>query len=131
MYFVTARRKVRGQKRRLKKLLNHIDDMVAFRIENLDRSVEDFSVPSGLWIEMPKTSGRAKTLFCKRWIAKAEEFISKKPQDVPFCKVVACIDMPNLWQSKIIIFYSKEYYDHFGKEKGHTKYGHILKMDVH
>lgn len=108
--------KTRGQKRKLKTLLNNIDGFEAFTDINCE--FEHFHVPSTPWIEMPKTSGKVKTEFCKKWIAKTEEFISQKPMELPFCKVVAVLSYPNLWDSQIIIFYDEAYFSSFWDRKG-------------
>lgn len=41
-----------------------------------------------------------------------------KPQELPFCKVVALVACPHLWNSQIIIFYSQDYYKGFWDRKG-------------
>ncbi|MBP3555918.1 MAG: DUF3916 domain-containing protein, partial [Clostridia bacterium] len=33
--------------------------------------------------------------------------------DLPFCKVVAIINEGDLWESQIVIFYDKKYYESF------------------
>ncbi len=78
----------------------------------------DNYVPCGPWLAKPKTSSKIKTAFCKKWIEKAEEFINKKPKDLPFCKVVAAITYPDVCESQIIIFYDEEYYNSFWNRKG-------------
>lgn len=83
----------------------------------MDCEYEHFHVPSTPWIEFPKTSGRIKTAFCRKWIEKTEEFISQKPE-ISFCKVVAVICYPNLWDSQIIIFYDEKYYNSFWNRNG-------------
>lgn len=39
----------------------------------------------------------------------------RKPADLSFCKVVALLERPGLWDSQLIIFYDKAYYDSFWK----------------
>ncbi len=79
---------------------------------------EHFHVPCGPWLSKPKTSGKIKTAFCKKWLEKTEEFINNKPKDLPFCKVVAAITYPDVRNSQIIIFYDEEYYNSFWNRKG-------------
>lgn len=107
------RKKQRGQKRRLNRMLSYIDEFIPFRF--IDTEFEHFHVPCSPFIEAPKTSGKVKTIFCQKWLNKTEDFIVQKPIGLPFCKVVAVICEPDFWSSQIIIFYSEEYYDSFWK----------------
>ena len=108
--------KVRGQRRKLQSLLREIEQIEPYK--RTDRSFEHFHVPCSPWIEMPGTSGRVKTAFCRAWIAKTEEIIRNKPDSLPFCKVAAMLSYPDLHESEIIIFYDKKYYDSFWKRDG-------------
>jgi len=122
-------KKSRGQKRRLKLLLKNIDRFVPYEdCRDPDCEFEHFHVPSTPWIEMPKTSGRIKTAFIRKWLEKTELFIKLKPEGLPFCKVVAVVCEPYLWDSQIIIFYSEKYYSTFWDRKG--PYQTWTKTDV-
>ena len=107
--------KVRGQKRRLKQLLKYIDEIKPYtKAERADEvRFEHYHVPSTVWIEKPKTSSKIKTVFCKAWIRKTEEILKAKPKDIEFCKVVCNLTVPKLWDSQIIIFYDRKYYESF------------------
>ena len=59
-------KKVRGQRRKLKVLLKAIEHPTA-PFEREGQCIE-LSVPSTPWIEMPKTYGKVKTEFCRKWI---------------------------------------------------------------
>lgn len=104
-------KKIRGQRRKLNTLFKNIDRIIPFR--NTDSDYEHFHVPSSMFIQSPKTAGRIKTAFCQKWLEKTLDIIRKKPENLPFCKVVALIDSPNYWSSQIIIFYSQSYYNTF------------------
>ncbi|MBQ7834362.1 MAG: DUF3916 domain-containing protein [Ruminiclostridium sp.] len=104
-------KKQRGQKRKLKALLNNINQICPF--QNTDYKYEHFHVPCGRFISSPKTSGKIKTAFCKAWLDKTAEIIEQKPCGLPFCKVVAVIDELDFWNSQIIIFYDESYYNSF------------------
>ena len=104
-------KKQRGQRRKLKTLCNHINQIRPF--ENTDYQYEHFHVPCDQFISSPKTSGKVKSAFCKRWLEKTDEIIEQKPCDLPFCRVVAVIDELDLWNSQIIIFYDENYYSSF------------------
>ena len=104
-------KKQRGQNRKLKALIDNIHLIVPF--EDTDGRYEHFHVPCGQFISSPKTSTKVKTAFCKAWLKKTEEIIKQKPTTLPFCKVVAIIDANDLWESQIVIFYDKNYYESF------------------
>ena len=106
------RKKQRGQKRKVKALLNNINQFTPL-FEELPIGYDHFHVPCGEFISAPKTSAKIKSAFCKAWLEKTAEIIEQKPDDIPFCKVVGLIDVPDFWQSQIIIFYDKDYYDTF------------------
>ncbi len=104
-------KKQRGQKHKLKALLNNINQICPF--QNTDCQYEHFLVPSDRFISSPKTREKIKTAFCKAWLDKTAEIIEQKPCDLSFCRVVALIDESDLWKSQIIIFYDRNYYDSF------------------
>lgn len=104
-------KKQRGQKRKLKSLLNNINEICPF--QNTGCQYEHFHVPSSQFISSPKTRGKIKTAFCKAWLDKTAEIIEQKPCGLSFCKVIALIDESDLWESQIIIFYDKNYYESF------------------
>ena len=104
-------KKQRGQKRKLNALLRNIYQIQPF--QNTDCQYEHFHVPCSQFISSPKTYGRIKTQFCKAWLDKTAEIMEQKPDYLSFCKVVAVIDEFDLWESQIIIFYDKKYYNSF------------------
>lgn len=124
MSIYMIRSKSRGQQKKFKRLLSWLDKIEPFKNTNdlLFKDVEDkfehFHVPCGPWLSKPKTSGKIKTAFCKKWLEKTEEIIGNKPKDLPFCKVVAAITYPDVRESQIIIFYDEEYYNSFWDRKG-------------
>ncbi|MGM0337422.1 hypothetical protein IGK47_000468 [Enterococcus sp. AZ007] len=79
---------------------------------------EHFHVPSDPFIESERTKGKIKTEFCRAWISTTERFILQKPDDLPFCKVVAFIAVPHYWSSQIIVFYDEDYYRSFWERTG-------------
>lgn len=106
-------KKQRGQRRKIKNLLFNIEQIAPYI--DMDGSYEHFHVPSDSFISSSKTCGKIKTTFCKAWLKKTTEIMGQKPKELPFCKVVACIDENYLWESQIIIFYDEEYYNNFWK----------------
>lgn len=110
------RKKQRGQRRRLKAMFRNIDSFVPF--SKTDLHCEHFHVPSGDFIDSDKTYGSVKTSFCRKWLETAKRFISEKPEEHGFCKIVAVLDVPNFWSSQIIIFYDESYYESFWDRTG-------------
>ena len=76
--FCSDRKKVRGQRRKLRKLLRDIDGLTPFESES-NRLYEHFHVPSGTWLNSPSTAGSVKTAFCKAWLEQCQRFIQAKP----------------------------------------------------
>ena len=109
-------KKVRGQKQKLKRLLDNIDHPTKDPFGG-DAQYNGFDVPGTPWIEMPKTYGRIKSKFCRKWISQTEKFISQKPSDIGFCKICCLIVWPELWNSQIIVFKDEEYYKTFFDRK--------------
>ena len=103
--------KVRGQERKFRILLREMGKFEPFR--KTDIECEHFHVPCGEWLSAPKTSGRIKTEFCRKWLKKAEEFIAKKPENLPFCKIAAVICLPEMSASQLMVFYDREYCENF------------------
>lgn len=107
----TKRKKQRGAGRRLKALLRNIDGIRPFVRTN--DAMEHFHVPCGSFIDSRRTRGKIKTEFIEKWIDTAIRFIKQKPENLPFCRVVAMIRIPCLWESQIVIFYDEDYYKTF------------------
>ena len=119
------RKKQRGQHRRLKAMFGHIDEFIPF--SNTGQKYEHFHVPSSPFIEGNRTNGAVKTEFCRKWLETTEKFISQKPEEQHFCKVVAVLSVPNLWSSQIIIFYDEGYYDSFWKRTSPEQFWSLTK----
>lgn len=110
------RKRQRGQHRKLRAMFSYIDKFIPF--VQTDLRYEHFHVPSDMFIESNQTSGTIKTEFCRKWLKTTEEFISQKPTDVPFCKVIAFLSVPHYWSSQIIIFYDENYFNSFWNRTG-------------
>jgi len=114
---IRRHKKQRGQKRKLAQLLKNIENIEAY--SKTGERYEHFLVPCFQgFINSKKTNIRIKREFCKKWIESTEKIIQEKPSTLAFCKVVCLICIPSLWDSQIIIFYKKEYYDSFWKREG-------------
>lgn len=111
--YIPLRLRQRGQVRKLQRKIKAIEPFV-----DIDAEYERFLVPSSPFIQAPTTSDEIKTEFCRMWLDKTTEIIAEKPRDLPYCKVVAMINVPNFWNSQIIIFYNEEYYSSFWNRSG-------------
>lgn len=121
------RKKQRGQLRKINTVFREIEKFEPFM--KMDNEYEHFHFPGDFFIEVNKTSGKIKTAFCKKWIETAEKFILQKPKNLPFCKVVAVIPVPNFHSSQIIIFYSEEYYNSFWDRNGPDQFWTPLESE--
>ena len=122
-------KKQRGQKRKLKALLNNINLICPF--QNTDLQYEHYHVPCSQFISSPKTSREIKNAFCKAWLDKTAEITEQKPYGLHFCKVVAVIDESDLWNSQIIIFYDENYYNLFWtRESNDQTWIPIIGQDI-
>lgn len=115
-----SKKRQRGQRQKLNRLLEHIDEFMPF--SELSQAYEHFHVPcSKIFINSPKIRGNIKTAFIRKWIQTAEKFIRMKPKQPPFCRIVALICEENLWDSQIIIFYSEKYFKDFWIRNGNEQ----------
>ncbi|MCH5320305.1 MAG: DUF3916 domain-containing protein [Eubacterium sp.] len=121
------RKKQRGQSQKLKSMFRYIDKFTPF--SEADEKYEHFHVPSSSFIGSKRTSGKTKTEFCRKWLETTEMFISQKPSDIPFSKVVAVLSVPDYWRSQIIIFYDESYYKSFWKRNGPEQYWTPIKQN--
>ena len=109
-------------------MFSYIDQFIPFVRTN--QGYEHFHVPSDMFIESNKTSGRIKTEFCRKWLKTTEEFISQKPIDVPFCKIIAVLSVPYFWSSQIIIFMMRITTILFGTERDLNNFGFRLNRAI-
>lgn len=121
------RKKQRGQWRKLKSMFRNIDNFKLFT--KTSNECEHFHVPSSMFIESSRTSRKVKTEFFRKWIKTAEAFISEKPVDIPFCKVVAVLSVPNYWSSQITVFYDENYFNSFWKRTESEQFWIPIKQE--
>lgn len=124
-----SRKKHRGQRRKLDKLVKRINEFSIKNIYNYHYDDYDhFHVPCASdFLDGPKVKGYVKTTFCQTWLDKTQEIISQKPIDADFCKVVCVMSPQCLWDSQIIIFYDKQYYKTFWNRN--EKYQKWIPLD--
>ncbi len=114
IFYNSLRRKQRGQKRKLKRLIEYVSEFETSYTSKYP--YECFRTPCSLdFINSKKTYGKIKTEFCRAWLNKTKEFIEQKPDNNKFIKIVAHINTEDLWGAQINIFYDEEYYLNFFK----------------
>lgn len=107
-------KKERGQRRKIKNLLEAMNQF-SWSMCSDDDLYDHFHVPSSPFIQSRKTRPAIKRQFCQQWEMLTERFIANKPEGFSFCKVVSILCFPELWCSQLIVFYDRDYYDHFFK----------------
>lgn len=112
-----GRKKARGQRRKLRALEREIEALQPF--QETSGSYEHFHVPCRRdFLEGTAIRGWVRTAFCRAWLEAAARFLKQKPDVLPFCKVVAVLSFPHLWDSQLIVFYDSAYYETFWERKG-------------
>lgn len=126
-FYNYLRRKQRGQKRKLAKLIEYVNK---FETDYTSKYLyQCFRVPCSIdFINSKKTSGKVKSEFCRAWLQKTKQFIEQRPDDNKFMKIVAIISVSDLWSCQINIFYDEEYYLDFFKRNTNLE-EHILIND--
>jgi hypothetical protein len=127
--YKSTRKKIRGQKRKLKQLISKIND---FNFTYTGRRIEEFSVPCmSNFLDNPRVSSYVRKEFCKAWLNKTKIVQEKKPDLIGFCKVVCVLDTKSLWNSRIIIFLNEDYYQCFwNRDNDYQKWTPILNRSL-
>lgn len=108
------RKKLRGAKRKLDKLLYYLDFYTQEFPSNNVRNYWHLHMPcSNILLDSLKTPSFVKRRTVQKIVEVVEKLIQLKPYNDSFYKVVGVITLPDLSQSQIIVFFDKEYYDHF------------------
>lgn len=112
MSYNCSKRKIRGLRRKYNKLKQRINEnTIVFPI--CEDRYWHLSMPcSNLILDSRKVKHRYKQQLVKFLIERVEYLEKSKPKN-QFCEVICYINPSNLWNSQIIIFFSKEYYDGF------------------
>ena len=107
------RKKQRGQRRKLKRLIAYLErDTKNFPIH--DGEYDHWHMPCAeSYINSYKTSGKIKNQAMQCMIDCAQYLYTIKPNNIGFCRIVCMISYPDIWNSQIIIFFRKEYFNNF------------------
>lgn len=110
-----SRKKVRGAKRKCKAIISLINEMTTIFPEvNMEHGYWNISLPaSQAFIDSRKTPFKVRTLCMQTLIDRVKYLIENKPDIDVSARVVACITLPNLWHSQIIVFFGDEYFESF------------------
>lgn len=107
-----CKKKIRGQRRKLNNLIKRINELEM--VYPYHYHYDHFHTPcANDFIDSPQVGNFVKKSFCQAWIEKTQFFIQQKPKEAKFCKIVCVLDIKSLWNSQIIIFYDKTYYNNF------------------
>ena len=109
------KKKVRGQIRKFKNMENNIIESTSeFPEIDLDYGYWHLHIPiSQRFIDSYKTPVALRRKCIQLIIDRVEFLINNKLQSDIDTRVVACINLPSLWDSQIIVFFGDEYYKNF------------------
>lgn len=98
-----------------KKIIKRINKNIKFPIDtkNEDEYTEFLLPASEKFVNNKKIPNKYVKMICEALIKKAEEFVNNKLNTSNFEKVVVMISYPNLFNSRIIIFFNEFYYNEF------------------
>lgn len=106
-------KKVRGIKRKCESMIKRINLLT----EHFPAEEPDYwyiYLPAARsFIDSPKTPRSVKRLCIQTLINRVQHLIDIKPQLKVQTRVIAAIDLRNLWQSQIIIFFGEQSYKRF------------------
>ena len=109
------RKKIRGKSRKFKDMEARLIEYTSkFPEIDLKHGYWHLHIPtSKVFLDSYKTPVSLRRKFIKLMIERVEFLINNKVQaDIPV-RVVACISLPSLWDSQIIVFFCDDYYNRF------------------
>lgn len=107
------RRKVRGIKRKCQSMVKRLI-MLTEHFPHEEPDYWHLYLPaSRSFIDSPKTPQAVKRLCIQTLVDRVHHLIEIKPQSKVPTRVIASIDLRNLWESQIIIFFSEESFKNF------------------
>ncbi len=126
------RKKIRGARRNYNRFIDRLVYYTSEFPNLLDASYWHFHMPcSNLLLNSPKSPSYVKTGCVNTIINRTKHLMSIKPQQMEDTKVVAVIDIHNLWDSQIVIFNDEKYYnDFFNRNDEYQKWILLKKESV-
>ncbi len=116
--------KPRGLKRKCAELVRRIRaEVQSFPERTAEEKYWHMHLPvSQAFIDSPKTPKSIRRLCMQELLDATSHLMSIRPSNTK-AKVVTAIDLPNLFDSQIIIFFSEEYFDSFfNRESGEQRW---------
>ena len=113
--YSSSRKKVRGAKRKCRAMVNSINELTSIFPEvNMERGYWHMHLPVRQeFIDTIKTPSKARKFCIQALIDRAKHLIDNKPDAAVSTRVVACISLPNLFDSQIIVFFGASYFESF------------------
>lgn len=123
-------KKVRGLKRKTKNMLKRIEQETTIFPDDFYNGYWHLHLPVAQdFISSPKTPFAIKRLCIQILLNQAEHLIKIKPHFNIRFRVVVAIDLPDLWNSQIIIFYGESYFNGFFERNDDYQKWIPLSMD--
>lgn len=109
------KKKVRGTKRKCKSMIRSINDMTTdFPAIDMSRGYWHIHLPvSQEFIDSSKTPSKTRKACIQTLINRVCYLIDIKPNIDINVRVIACITLPKLRNSQIVVFFSENYYKNF------------------
>ena len=112
----SIKKKVRGIKRKSSAMIKHIvEQTLTFpEEERPDCGYWHLHLPvAQAFIDSSNTPSSIRRLCMQTLIDRVDHLKNIKPESDRKSRVIACINLPNLWDSQIIVFYGDEYFSNF------------------
>lgn len=107
-------KKVRGRKRKTIGMVKQIEENTALYPTEFYNGYWHMHLPVGQgFISGGKTPGKIKRLSVQTLVDRVTHLISIKPDNKEKYRVVAAINLPDLWNSQLIVFKGDEYFEGF------------------
>lgn len=110
------KKKVRGLKRKIKSMVENM-------YEYTEEFPEEHYEGAGYWhmhlpvaqdlIDSSNTPQSVRKLCVQTLIDRVEHLVKAKPKTEESSRVVGSIDLPNLWDSQITVFFDQSYFEEF------------------
>lgn len=109
------KKKVRGVKRKCKSFIKSIEELTeVFPEIEIDRGYWHLHLPvKQEFIDSKKTPSTVRKICIQTLIDRVQHLVEIKPNLDIRIRVIACIEIPCLWNSQIIIFFGDDYFKNF------------------
>ncbi|MCF8566231.1 DUF3916 domain-containing protein [Alicyclobacillus tolerans] len=109
-----SHKKIRGIKRKTNNMVRSIEELTEEFPSDFYRGFWHIHLPvAKSFIDSEKTPKSIRHLCIQTLVERTQHLISIKPDLPDVTRVVAAIELPNLWDSQIIVFYGNQHFDGF------------------